>query len=369
MKRLAHVLVRSAGRALVALAALLALFAPCLTAQAAPAPGLPEVIRIGVADAGGGDPLNTGGSVQGVVRDRHALEDAFKADGVRVDWLFFKGAGPAVNEALSNKQIDFAYQGDLPSVVGRANGLKTRILLESGRFSNVYVAVPHDSTLKTIEDLKGQRVSLFRGTNAQTVADNILAAHHLTERDLKIINLDNASALAALSSHGVDAAFGGFEYFKLRDAGLIKLIYSTKGGDPALTRQAHWLVLDEFAQKSPQAVQKVVDTFVQSARWSSDEANRDALFRIWAKTGVPYATWQADFEGQPLAPRESPLIDEFITHHYQAVADDALKLKLIRQPVSINGWFDTSFLQKALVKQGLEHYWTRYDANGATQGK
>jgi hypothetical protein len=36
----------------------------------------------------------------------------------------FKGAGPAVNEGFANDQLDFAYQGDLPSLIGRAPYLK-----------------------------------------------------------------------------------------------------------------------------------------------------------------------------------------------------------------------------------------------------
>lgn len=89
-------------------------------------------VRIGVATAGGGEPITWGGSPGSVARLNSWIEEAFKDDGVDVEWVFFKGAGPAVNEALSNKQIDFAYHGDLPSVVGRANGLKTRVLLISG---------------------------------------------------------------------------------------------------------------------------------------------------------------------------------------------------------------------------------------------
>ena len=324
----------------------------------------PEVIRIGVATAGGGDPITWGGSPGSVVRANNALEAAFKAEGVKVEWLFFKGAGPAVNEALSNKQIDFAYQGDLPAVIGRASGLKTRILLASGARNNLYVVVPPDSPLKTLDDLKGRRVAIFRGTNGHLVADNLLISRGLSERDIKGINLDTGSAQAALVSHGVDAAFGGFEYFKLRDDGLAKIIYSTQGKDPSFTRQAALLVRDDFAQDYPQAVQKVVDVFVQAARWSSDEANRDALFKLWAKSGIPYATWQAEFDGQPLGTRNSPLLDGFFVGRYKAVAEDALKARLVRREISVDGWFDPSFLQNALKAQGLTQYWTAYDARG-----
>lgn len=321
-------------------------------------------VRIGVATAGGGNPISWGGSPGSVARLNGWLEEAFQADGVKVEWLFFKGAGPAVNEALSNKQIDFAYHGDLPSVVGRANGLKTRILLVSGARNNLYVVTPPDSNIKSIEDLKGKQVSIFRGTNGHLVANNLLAAHGLQERDIKGINLDTGSAQAALASKGVDAAFGGPEFFKLRDQGLVKIVYSTQGKDPAFTRQAHLHVRDEFANDHPEAVQRVVDVFVRAADWASDEKNRDALFKLWARSGTPYQSYVAEFENQQLAIRNSPLIDDFIIGRYKAVVSDALKLKLIRREVSVQDWFDPSFLQKSLKKLGLEHRWTRFDVNG-----
>lgn len=323
-----------------------------------------DVIRVGVATAGGGDPITWGGSPGGVVRANQWLEDAFKADGVKVEWLFFKGAGPAVNEALSNKQIDFAYQGDLPQVVGRANGLKTKLLVVSGARNNLYLVAPPASPLKSIDDLRDRKVSIFRGTNGHLVAINVLAAHGLTERDIKGVNLDSGSAQAALVSNGVDAAFGGYEWFKVRDQGLAKVIYSTQGQDPAYTRQASLLVREDFERENPAQVQKVVDVFVRAAHWSSEEKNRDALFKIWEKSGVPYASWAAEFDKQDLSARNSPLIDDFIIARYKAVAADATKLKLIRREVAVDGWFDPRYLNQALKAQGLEHYWTPFDASG-----
>ncbi|MDF1484998.1 ABC transporter substrate-binding protein [Ramlibacter sp. H39-3-26] len=345
-----------------ALAFLAALALACLPALALAAP--PQAIRIGVATAGGGDPLTWGGSPGGVVRVNHLLEDEFKASGIQVEWLFFKGAGPAVNEALSNRQIDFAYQGDLPQVVGRANGLKTKLLLPCGARNNLYVVTPPHSDIKGIQDLKDRKVSIFRGTNGHLVAIKALAANGLTERDLKVVNLDAGSAQAALVSNGVDAAFGGYEWFKLRDQGLAKVIYTTQGQDPALTRQAALLVREEFAKEHSAEVQRVVDVFVKAADWSSDEKNRSALFDIWARSGTPVASWAAEFDQQDLAVRNSPLVDAFIIARYKAVVQDALKLKLIRREVSVDDWFDTRYLQAALKKQGLEKRWPAFDAKG-----
>jgi len=338
------------------------------TALAASAQAAPDTIRIGVATAGGGDPVTWGGSPGGVARANNWLEEEFKASGIKVEWLFFKGAGPAVNEALSNKQIDFAYQGDLPSIVGRSNGLKTKVLLVSGARNNLYLVTPTQSNIQSIKDLKGRTVSIFRGTNGHLVAINVLAADGLAERDIKGVNLDTGSAQAALVSNGVDAAFGGYEWFKVRDQGLAKVVYSTQGRDPALTRQAALLVRSEFEQANPAEVQRVVDVFVRAAHWSSEEKNRDELFRIWARSGTPVASWTAEFDKQPLAQRNSPLADDFIVARYKAVVGDALKLKLIRREVTVDDWFDTRYLKAALKKQGLEGYWSASDAKGRPKG-
>lgn len=324
----------------------------------------PGTIRIGVATAGGGDPVTWGGSPGGVARVNNWLEEEFKASGVKVEWLFFKGAGPAVNEALSNKQIDFAYQGDLPQIVGRSNGLKTKLLLVSGARNNLYLVTPTQSDIRSVKDLRDRNVSIFRGTNGHLVAINVLTANGLSERDIKGVNLDVGSAQAALVSNGVDAAFGGYEWFKVRDQGLAKVVYSTQGQDPAFTRQASLLVRSEFEQANPAEVQRVVDVFVRAARWSSDEKNRDELFRVWARSGTPVASWAAEFDQQPLAIRNSPLVDDFIIARYKAVVADALKLKLIRREVTVDDWFDTRYLKASLKKQGLEDYWTAFDAKG-----
>ena len=341
------------GRIAAVLAALLAI----PLAQA-------DVLRIGVATAGGGDPVTFSGSTLGIVRNQQLLEKAFAGTGTEVQWFFFKGAGPAVNEALSNQQLDFAYQGDLPAVVGRSNGLDTKLLAALGVRANLYLAVPKGSEIKSIEDLKGKKVAVFRGTNGHLVTINLLAAHGLTERDIKVINLDTGSTQAALVSNGVDAAFGGRELFKLRDQGLIDIVYDNPTQDVRYTRQTALVVRGAYEKEHPDNVQKVVDTLVDAAKWTSDDSHRDAVFTEWAKSNEPAESLRADFTGVSLRDKASPLVDNFLLGRYQAVADQAKEEKLIRRPVSIDGWFETSYLQKSLKAKGLENYWTPYGPDG-----
>lgn len=93
----------------------------------------PLVVRVGYASIGVGNRPFVGGSSAATAHSEGYLETEFKDDSdVRIEWSFFKGAGPAVNEAIANDQLDFALQGDLPSIIGRSNGLKTKLLLASG---------------------------------------------------------------------------------------------------------------------------------------------------------------------------------------------------------------------------------------------
>lgn len=95
------------------LAGLLGAYVPL--ASAAP----PKEIRIAVPDVSAGS-SHSGGGVVDVLYTRQLLEKEFANDGIAVKWSFFKGAGPVVNEAFANGQVDFAYLGDLAAIIGKS---------------------------------------------------------------------------------------------------------------------------------------------------------------------------------------------------------------------------------------------------------
>ncbi|MCP5870883.1 ABC transporter substrate-binding protein, partial [Klebsiella pneumoniae] len=81
--------------------------------------------------------------------------------------------------------------------IGKANGLPTRLLLGS-RGSESYLAVTKASGIKTLADLKGKRVAVYRGTADQLAFDRALQTVGLNERSLQVINLDWNAGKAAL---------------------------------------------------------------------------------------------------------------------------------------------------------------------------
>lgn len=340
-----------------------------LTGAASPAVAADRItVRIGFASVGADNRQFSGGSSAAVAHSEHYLDrELSDRPDVKIEWYFFKGAGPAVNEAFANNQLDFALQGDLPEIIGRANGLKTKILLASGAHAPIYLAVPAGSPIRKVADLRGRKLSIFRGTNNHLAAVKVLAGNDLKERDVQVINMDTATTNAALTSKDIDAAFGNFPLASLVEKNIAEIIYTTKGDNPAYERHATLIGQEAFIKAHPDVTQKIVSAIVRAARWSSDEANREAFFEISARTGFPASGYRFDFSGQELKYRNTPIIDASIIESYRVQAKQAKEFGLLRRDVDIDGWFDRSFLNAALKEQGLLGYWHEYDSSGKPQ--
>ncbi|MGE8322563.1 MAG: ABC transporter substrate-binding protein [Pseudomonas sp.] len=314
-------------------------------------PAKPQSIRIAVPDLSAGSKPSAGGVVD-VLRDQQLLEKEFAKDGIRIDWHFFKGAGPVVNEALANGQADFAYLGDLAAIVGKANGLDTRVLSAGVRGVKSYLGVVPGSGINTLHDLKGKRVAVFRGTANQLSFASALASQGLTERELKVINLDFNAANAALAAKQVDATWGLSNLLSLRERGLVELPVNSRDLEGAGSTQAVLLGTGEFIRQYPELVQRLVNAQQQASAWLRDENNREAYIDLVASN----ANWPRSILNDDLAKENldhyfDPRLDaEFVAQLQQGV-DLAAKERLIRRGFQVADWIEPRFLDAALQQQ------------------
>jgi sulfonate transport system substrate-binding protein len=353
-------------RRLAAYTAGLPLLGGMLAAKPARAEASPKKIRIGVPMTGlGGRPYSMG-SYMSVIHVQGLLEKEFAKDGTSIDWQFFTGAGPAVNEALAEGALDFAWQGDLPEIVARSRGLGTQQLLVTANRLPISVIVNAKSSIATLADLKGKSVANFQGTTTQLTADRVLASVGLRESDVKLINLDSQTATEAIVQGQIDATFSLLPpapHF----APLVKVIFSSGPKAPILTSQSSFLVTSDFAAAHPDAVDRVARVGVGAAYWASQEQNRQALYAIYAKTGYPPAIIEGAFGGFDVKQASSPLWDDFATAQLARSAADCVTYGLIRTPVTVPGWINQGPLTRALAETNLTNYWTRYAADGVTR--
>lgn len=71
--------------------------------------------------------------------------------------------GPPLNEAIAAGELDIGILGDTPAIVGRSNGLKTKLINQAAINSNVWLITPKNG-VKTLEDLKGKTVATQLGS-------------------------------------------------------------------------------------------------------------------------------------------------------------------------------------------------------------
>jgi len=323
----------------------------------------PQVIRISFPGAGtGGRPI-VGGSFPANSHLQRAIDEEFKADGIRVEWKHFPGAGPALNESFANGLTDFAFgHGDLPLIVGRSTGLKHKVLMSAGRGGDSYFVVPAGSTAKSLTDLKGKRIATFKGTAGQLTTYRFFERFGLSDKDFKVISLDSDSTLAALSTGDIDGTVRA--PFDVEARGVAHRIHEILN-DPYITRPSTVWVGEEFEKKYPEVVQRVVTRLVKVAQWSTLEANREKQLQLWATSGTAYVDYQKGWEStKDLRDRINPLLDDYYQASIRNSIEEAKKYKLVRRDVAFDGWLEPRYLNNALKDLKLEDYWPQQAADG-----
>lgn len=311
---------------------------PSVQAQTqATAPAVRE-IRIAVPDLGTGTRKSFAGIVD-VLRERQTLERTFAADGIAVKWLFFKGAGPAINEAFANGQVDFAYLGDLAAIIGRASGFDSRLLSAVRRHSKSYLAVVPGSGIRTLEDLKGKRIALFRGTANQLSLAAVLASRGMKESDLQIINMDVGASVAALAARRIDATWGTGTLYNLYLQGLAELPLNTRDFNNIGGIQTVLVGAGRFVDAHPDLVAKLLAAQQTGFDWLASEANRTAYIDLVERNSeFPRALVENDLKGERMADVFNPKLDKEFLAALQASVNLAAQIRLIRRPFEVQDW-------------------------------
>lgn len=308
-----------------------------LLAFAAQADELKE-IRIAVPDLSAGT-QHSGGGIVDVLRDQQIFEKAFADQGIKIQWSFFKGAGPVINEAFANGQVDLAYLGDLAAIIGKSNGLDTRLLSASARGVKQYLGVVPGSGIKTLQDLKGKRVAIFRGTATQLSFDAALASVGLSEKDVKVINLDFNAAVAALAAKQIDASWGSSGLTALQAKGLAELPLNTKDLGGAGSVQSVLVGTGKFVDGHPETVAKLLKAQQQAVEWLTQDSNKDAYVQLVSGlASYPPVILTQDLKDQNLSEVFPSTLDPLFLENLQGKVDLAAQQKLIRKPFKVNEW-------------------------------
>jgi sulfonate transport system substrate-binding protein len=142
-----------------------------------------------------------------VLKEKGWLEEDLRSSGIKVEWVQSLGSNKAL-EFLRGKSIDFGSTAGAAAFIGRANGNPIKAIYVYNAPEWTALVVSPASGISRIEDLKGKRVAVTRGTDPHIFLLRALASAGLTEKDIEIIPLQHPDGKTALERAQVDAWSG-----------------------------------------------------------------------------------------------------------------------------------------------------------------
>ncbi len=115
-------------------------------------------------------------------------------------------SGPPMLEAMASGSVDIGGVGDAPPVFAAAGGESVEIVgARTTAGDQDAVVVPKNSPITSIQQLKGKKIAYGSGSSANYNLLTVLTKAGLTKKDVTLVNLQPALALASFTSGSVDA--------------------------------------------------------------------------------------------------------------------------------------------------------------------
>jgi len=199
-----------------------------------------------------------------VLKEHGLLEQAFGPDKIAIRWVMSAGSNKAL-EFLNAGSLDFGSTAGAAALIGKINGNPLRTIYVYSRPEWTALVTQGSSPVKTVADLKGQRVAVTRGTDPHIFLVRALAGAGLSEKDVRLVLLQHADGRTALERGDVQAW-----------AGLDPLMAASEveSGARLFYRKPEantWGVLnvrDAFAAENPDIVRRVLATYEKARQWA-----------------------------------------------------------------------------------------------------
>jgi sulfonate transport system substrate-binding protein len=219
-----------------------------------------------------------------LLKNKGLLEKEFAKDGIAIRWVQSAGSNKAL-EFLNAGSIDFGSTAGSAALVARINGNPIKSIYVYSRPEWTALVTGKDSKIAKIEDLKGKRVAVTRGTDPHIFLVRALLKAGLTDKDITPVLLQHADGKTALIRGDVDAWAGldpMMAQAEVEDGA--KLFYRNAAANT-------WGILnvrEDFAKDHPDLVKRVLAVYEEARKYSLshyDEVKADFI----AVTKLPAA--------------------------------------------------------------------------------
>lgn len=218
-----------------------------------------------------------------ILKERGTLETVLKEQGVNVKWVEFP-AGPQLLEGLNVGSVAFGEVGEAPPIFAQA--AKTDLVYIANQPAvpkAEALIVKKDSDIKTIQDIKGKRVALNKGSNVHYLLLKLLEANNLKFSDIEVVYLPPADARAAFERGAVDAWVIWDPFLSAAEHQLNAR--TIVNGENLVNNYQFYLADRKFAESHPQVIKAVVNELNLTTQWVSTHQD-EAVKLLEAQTGL-----------------------------------------------------------------------------------
>lgn len=206
-----------------------------------------------------------------LLKDKGFLEKELEKDGIKVRWVQSLGSNKAL-EFLNAGSIDFGSTAGAAALIGKINGNPIKSIYVYSRPEWTALVTRKDTGIAKVEDLKGKRVAVTRGTDPHIFLVRALQEAKLTEKDVKLVLLQHPDGRTALERGDVDAWAGLDPLMAAAEVETgAQLFYRNAGANT-------WGVLnvsEAFAKENPALVERVLKAYEEARKYAL--ANKDEL--------------------------------------------------------------------------------------------
>ncbi|OUL28445.1 aliphatic sulfonate ABC transporter substrate-binding protein [Nostoc sp. T09] len=269
-----------------------------------------------------------------VLEKQGNLEKRLAELGYKLEWPEF-AAGPQQLEALNANGLDIASTAESPPIFAQAAG--TPLIYLSANSSDgraVSLLVPNNSTVKSVQDLKGKKVAFQKASIGHYLLVRALEKEGLKLSDVQSVFLPPPDANAAFSQGKVDAWFI-WEPFVTRNVQKKVGRVLIDGGNGLRDTNNFYSTTRKFYQENPEVIKVFLEELQKAQIWSKQHPKEIAELLAPA-TQLDVPTLEAMHGKYDFA--LEPITEKIITKQ-QEVADKWYSLGLIPKKVNVRDGF------------------------------
>ncbi|MBT2637866.1 MULTISPECIES: sulfonate ABC transporter substrate-binding protein [unclassified Bacillus (in: firmicutes)] len=264
-----------------------------------------------------------------ILKSLGTLEKQLEKKGVKVEWKEFQ-AGPALLEALNAGSVDFGRTGDSPPIFAQAaDSPIVYVAAGYSKFKGSGILVPKESTIQSLNDLKGKKIGFAKGSSSHYLLVKALEKAGLEYGDITPAYLQPGDARVAFEQGNIDAW----------------VVWDPFASDTELNSEARMLVNGEgltsdrdffiananYAKSNKEILNTIVDQVQESSEWAN--SHHEELVSMLApllkidENSIEMAVKRREYGVDPLS-------DE-IMKEQQEKADTFYQLKIIPKEIVV----------------------------------